>query len=516
MVNKDLVEKKKEIVAKLNVLDISQENELREVLREFIEMNPLGYFNSIKHRKFRKLYDFVIANTKFIDYKTGFNTKCWYAVNNIHELMKCKTCNKPIRRSFRPLVDRPSDLYFCSTDCTNANDEYRKKISNVKKNKTITFSLISDRPPECNITYKENLIEYDDEMNNKLKLFYELHQRTFRYWIEKDKELKTYLFEKSYPLDFTNLNVETRVFWVLNRLQRIPRYKTCGRQLDFQNIKFSRGFPDFCSNECIYKQNTAEKSLHFTNAKKCYEKMLRSSMVEILFDLTEFSKFKDDSFHMFKCKCKICGNEFKNKFDKNFYGREGNRQSFFKCPKCFPFSKQHSSCGERELKAFIEEICPLFKIQLHNKKLLWPYELDIYVKDLNLAFEFNGVYWHSAQCIKHNEDCNEYKKTLICENKQIKLVHIWEDDWKNNKEKVKEMIKTIIYDENAILKLSSINDEFVLVDRSIFNLWSLPSTFQVIEIIDPKMVSRPAVNGKKHFDTWDCGYFKCKYLNYGK
>lgn len=105
---------------------------------------------------------------------------------------------------------------------------------------------------------------------------------------------------------------------------------------------------------------------------------------------------------------------------------------------------------------------------------------------------------------------------MICENKQIKLVHIWEDDWKNNKEKVKEMIKTIIYDENAILKLSSINDEFVLVDRSIFNLWSLPSTFQVIEIIDPKMVSRPAVNGKKHFDTWDCGYFKCKYLNYGK
>lgn len=85
---------------------------------------------------------------------------------------------------------------------------------------------------------------------------------------------------------------------------------------------------------------------------------------------------------------------------------------------------------------------------------------------------------------------------MICENKQIKLVHIWEDDWKNNKEKVKEMIKTIIYDENAILKLSSINDEFVLVDRSIFNLWSLPSTFQVIEIIDPKMVSRPAVNGK--------------------
>ena len=88
MANKDLVEKKKEIVAKLSTLDLSKEDELREILRDFIEMNPLGYFNSIKHRKFKNLYDFVIANTEFIDYTTGFNTKCWYAINGIHELMK--------------------------------------------------------------------------------------------------------------------------------------------------------------------------------------------------------------------------------------------------------------------------------------------------------------------------------------------------------------------------------------------------------------------------------------------
>ena len=30
-----------------------------------------------------------------------------------------------------------------------------------------------------------------------------------------------------------------------------------------------------------------------------------------------------------------------------------------------------------------------------NKKIINPYELDIYLPDSKLAFEFNGLYWHS-------------------------------------------------------------------------------------------------------------------------
>ena len=31
----------------------------------------------------------------------------------------------------------------------------------------------------------------------------------------------------------------------------------------------------------------------------------------------------------------------------------------------------------------------------NSKKIIEGYELDIYLPDLKLAFEFNGVYWHN-------------------------------------------------------------------------------------------------------------------------
>ena len=512
MASKDLVEKKKEIVAKLSALDLSQEDELREVLKALVNLTA-GYYKLLENDDYKLLYDFVMSKTKFIDYETGICTRCWYAVNNFNEMVKCKQCGLPIRRKFSIYLNKPTDLFFCSSQHANANIEYQEKLSRIKKLKLRKLSLASDFPPECIIKYNNEQIEYDDNMNEKLKHFYECHKKNFKCWIDKDPELKAYLFKKSYPLDFTNLNVETRAYWVVHKLQEIPRCKTCGRQLDFQNVKFSKGFKDFCSSECTYKQNRNDKIIHFINSKKCYDKILTSPTTEILFDLDEFSKFKDDNLHAFKCRCKICKTEFENKFDLNFYAREGNKQSYFRCPKCFPFLNQHSSKGERELNQFLHNILPSSKIQVHNRKEIHPYELDIFVKDLKIAFEFNGVYWHSLEYNKHNDINMEYEKTRMCEKLGLKIVHIWEDDWKEKQDEVKDMIKTVLFDKEAILALSKKNnDGFIIIDRSIFNKSSLPVNLVVDEVIEPTLTSRHHVKTEKIFHTWNCGYFKCHLI----
>ena len=86
-----------------------------------------------------------------------------------------------------------------------------------------------------------------------------------------------------------------------------------------------------------------------------------------------------------------------------------------------------------------------------------PKELDIYLPDLKLAFEFDGTFWHADQRFYKPDsivgrkgvlakDIWEYdnNKIEICKEIGITLTRINEYDWKNKNEKVKEQIKQLI------------------------------------------------------------------------
>jgi hypothetical protein len=50
-------------------------------------------------------------------------------------------------------------------------------------------------------------------------------------------------------------------------------------------------------------------------------------------------------------------------------------------------------------------------------------ELDIYIPEHNLAIEFNGTYYHSFKF--KNKDYH-FTKSKLCEDKHIRLIHIYE------------------------------------------------------------------------------------------
>mgnify|MGYP006054306883 CR=1 FL=1 len=60
---------------------------------------------------------------------------------------------------------------------------------------------------------------------------------------------------------------------------------------------------------------------------------------------------------------------------------------------------------------------------------------------LNLAFEYNGKYWHSE---KFRPSDHREKKSELCKNKGINLIHIEEEYWLKNKQEVKNKIKQLI------------------------------------------------------------------------
>lgn len=101
-----------------------------------------------------------------------------------------------------------------------------------------------------------------------------------------------------------------------------------------------------------------------------------------------------------------------------------------------------SSEGERELGEYIKEICSC-EIRTNVRDVIYPFELDIHIPYKNIAIEFNGNYWHSDinVCRNYHKD-----KTLRCAKKDIRLIHIFEYEWENNKDKIKNYIRDVLSD----------------------------------------------------------------------
>jgi len=91
---------------------------------------------------------------------------------------------------------------------------------------------------------------------------------------------------------------------------------------------------------------------------------------------------------------------------------------------------------EIQLLNFIKDNCE-YEVISNSRELISPYEIDIYIPKLKLAIEFNGLYWHSE--LNKDKDYH-YKKTKLCENIGVQLIHVWEDDWASKDNIVKSMI----------------------------------------------------------------------------
>ena len=115
------------------------------------------------------------------------------------------------------------------------------------------------------------------------------------------------------------------------------------------------------------------------------------------------------------------------------------------------------SINEKKIVSNIESIYKN-KIITNSRKIISPLELDIYLPDLNLAIEYNGIYFHSTLAGTSKE--YHLKKSLLCREKYIRLIHIYE--FENLNEQI-ELLKNLIlgkdlYPQNDFNKNNLIND----------------------------------------------------------
>jgi hypothetical protein len=138
----------------------------------------------------------------------------------------------------------------------------------------------------------------------------------------------------------------------------------------------------------------------------------------------------DSDNRMFEIYCDDCKQNFNITYFL-FYKRRETKTKI--CTNCNIIDK-HQSGKEILLQELIKNNYDgelLFNYKLCNR------ELDVYIPKLKLAFEFNGVYWHSEIFRSKNYHKD---KTDLCNKNNIQLIHIWEDDWIYKNDIIKSMI----------------------------------------------------------------------------
>jgi len=139
-------------------------------------------------------------------------------------------------------------------------------------------------------------------------------------------------------------------------------------------------------------------------------------------------------------QCQTCQTQFS--YTKQYFNTSKFRPNL--CPKCHPYIYNKISAGQQELFNYIVSLKPNatmnYRSNYHNP------EIDIFISDLNLGFEFTGLYWHSESVLLSNNKSpqRDHKKQQYFAQQGIQLIEIFEDEWRDKQDIVKSRVANIL------------------------------------------------------------------------
>ena len=128
--------------------------------------------------------------------------------------------------------------------------------------------------------------------------------------------------------------------------------------------------------------------------------------------------------------CKKHG-AFEQRPEKHLYEAQG-------CPKCGQKSR-----GEAEVAAFLGG---MVGVDVRNRVLISPREIDIYIPEQRLAVEYCGMYWHSigAQEDVAKQKRRHVEKHQLCKNAGVRLITLYESEWKEHNYAVRRLLRNAV------------------------------------------------------------------------
>lgn len=246
-----------------------------------------------------------------------------------------------------------------------------------------------------------------------------------------------------------------------------------------------------------------------------YEELLKNTQVIPIFKKDEFINIENLYKDPFRWKCLRCGKEFESHYGPYIIRDDlGNyiETVYGRCLDCFPHAKSDGiSREELQVYDFVKSIYAGTILQ--SKHILKNYnvkgshglQLDIFLPELNIGIEYNGVYFHSVELVAPQY---HLLKTKLAEEQGIKLIHIRSDQWLTQNEQVKCLLRDII---TGTLKLKNIyTSDIAYVDRSIFNKCFKLEGYKLIDETETNKIQ--VLLNNKTFMYEDSGFLIYKKL----
>ena len=167
---------------------------------------------------------------------------------------------------------------------------------------------------------------------------------------------------------------------------------------------------------------------HYDERRKSTQKKLIEKFKTIHNDFYSYEKVNHSS-HKDKVEI-ICSKH--GSFSQSLYHHSQGHG----CPSC----SMQLSKNQNEINKFINDLG--IETIKNDRTIIKPLELDIVIPSHKIAIEYNGVIWHSEKFKKDKR--YHQNKTLSCKEAGYRLIHIFEDDYNDNKEKILSYIAHLL------------------------------------------------------------------------
>lgn len=197
----------------------------------------------------------------------------------------------------------------------------------------------------------------------------------------------------------------------------VPWTKGKSKHTDSNIMKMSMNVSIALNYKALRNRLDDLKRLSDNEIKSRIERTGRLDMVNIE------GQYVNDNTQNISVSCKICNTR-----------RLGNLRSLQhgRCYNCDP----KGSAEQQEVVNFMLSLGE--SVDTNCKSLIYPQEIDIFVKNKNFAIEYNGTYWHSE--LRKSNMYHE-NKTLLCKMKGVQLMHVFDDEWNEKQDIIKSLIK---------------------------------------------------------------------------
>ena len=370
-------------------------------LEIFKNPDPSGRMSkeSFLFKNHREEYDYIIefcGINKIFD--IPFKEKVYLCLNGIKSVQLCKNTNCNNKVKFKNSTLGYNE--YCSKGCISSDPN----IKSMKEQKSL--ERFGTKTPAESKEIKEKIIK-----TNNAK-----YGANSAMCLKETQEKSKQTLIKNYGVSNPSESKE-----LLNK--RIESFKLSSYRETYKNTSLEKyGVEHPWKNKDIHDKsvNGSIESRNKLKKQSILRMIGNYKLIDLCYE-TGDALIKCDIDHQFTTTREFIYNRFRVKSEI--------------CTICNPICDKKSG-AEVSLIKYIREIYE-GRILENDRNIINPFEVDIYLPDLKMAFEYNGLWWHSSE---YRESNYHFLKQRSAKERDIKLITIWEDEWIFRNETTKSFI----------------------------------------------------------------------------